>query len=302
MEALLKDVLWALVKIAGLMVLVCIPVFLFAWLLGRRKKRYRQAGTAPFTDQLSRPPGESLRIKIQELDDKLTEELLILVMFPLVLAAVTVASRDIPSWPSLITVILIVGLFVLWRGRRSIVTSRTLLNYRLGFDGERVVGEALNQLMLDGYRVFHDVPFDGFNIDHVVVGESGVYSIETKTRRKPKDERGRKTQWTVEYDGRALNWPKGLDTYGLEQASNNARTLSNWLSTPPGDRVAAYPVLILPGWFVERKGKGEVVVLNEKEVRSALVLPVKASLPSEQIQRIVHQLTEKCRLPADSKI
>lgn len=35
---------------------------------------------------------------------------------------------------------------------------------------------------LSGYRVFHDLRRDRFNVDHVVVGASGVYAIETKFR------------------------------------------------------------------------------------------------------------------------
>jgi hypothetical protein len=66
---------------------------------------------------------------------------------------------------------------------------------RLGFEGERHVGEALNQLMLVGYRVFHDFlitdkPRSIRNIDHIVIGSNGVFALETKTRRKVKGENG----------------------------------------------------------------------------------------------------------------
>jgi hypothetical protein len=35
-----------------------------------------------------------------------------------------------------------------------------------------------------GYLALN-VPFDGFNIDRVLVGPPGVFSVETKTRREP---------------------------------------------------------------------------------------------------------------------
>ena len=47
--------------------------------------------------------------------------------------------------------------------------------------------EELNQLMLDGCRVFHDIPFPYGNIDHVVVSRSGVYSVNAKMCGKPKE-------------------------------------------------------------------------------------------------------------------
>jgi hypothetical protein len=45
---------------------------------------------------------------------------------------------------------------------------------RLGFKGERAVGEELNQLLRQGFHVFHDLPFDSFNIDHVIVGPTAL--------------------------------------------------------------------------------------------------------------------------------
>jgi homoserine kinase len=49
------------------------------------------------------------------------------------------------------------------------------------------VAEEINLLMLDGCRVFHDVPIEPYgNIDHVIVAPSAVYAVETKTRRKRK--------------------------------------------------------------------------------------------------------------------
>lgn len=53
-------------------------------------------------------------------------------------------------------------------------------NIKLGRDGERDVGQFLERLRENGAKIFHDIPGDGFNLDHVVVHSSGVYVIETK--------------------------------------------------------------------------------------------------------------------------
>jgi Nuclease-related domain len=80
---------------------------------------------------------------------------------------------------------------------------------RLGFEGERHVGEALNQLMLAGYRVFYDFlitdkPRRIRNIDHIVIGADGVFAVETKTRRKMKGENSAKV--TVLEGGLQYPW------------------------------------------------------------------------------------------------
>lgn len=49
-----------------------------------------------------------------------------------------------------------------------------------GERGELKVAEALDGLRSAGYRIFHDLCREGYNIDHVVVGPAGVFAIETK--------------------------------------------------------------------------------------------------------------------------
>lgn len=295
MEPLLKNLLWETVKQLTLLSFLLLPVFLAAGRLYRSRGRHRRKAIEPFTSPPLRPPGESLRLKIQVLDEKLSDEILILIGLPTFLAAALVASpRKLP--PAFLAVLfLLICLHALWRSRRLQTTVHELWNHRLGFDGERVVGEELNQLMLDGYRVFHDLPCDGFNIDHVVVGASGVYAIETKTKRKPTDEKGKKLEWTVTYDGHQLIFPRsGPDSRWLDQAVRSAQHLTKWLTAATAEPLTAMPVLVIPGWLIERRAVGAVKVLNEKEVRYAF--PRTRVLAAEQIQRIAHQLSEKCRV------
>jgi hypothetical protein len=52
-----------------------------------------------------------------------------------------------------------------------------------GADNERRVGKALDALRSEGWVVVHDVRRDFGNIDHVVAGPGGVFTVETKSRR-----------------------------------------------------------------------------------------------------------------------
>lgn len=64
--------------------------------------------------------------------------------------------------------------------KRLLALLKERKNFVLGLEGELATGEELNKLMLDGCRVFHDVPIKYGNVDHVVIGESGVYCVNTK--------------------------------------------------------------------------------------------------------------------------
>jgi len=167
-------------------------------------------------------------------------------------------------------------------------------SYQLGYEGEIAVGQELNQLMLDGYRVYHDFPAGKFNIDHIVVGVSGVFAVETKARSKPTS-KDRRADAKVKYDGRSLQFPNSTDVQSIEQAKRQAEWLSKWLQRAVGETVGVRPVVALPGWFVERVASGGIRVINPKNFRSIAKPKDGNILSGQMISRIVHQLEQKCR-------
>lgn len=143
---------------------------------------------------------------------------------------------------------------------------------RLGAEGERVVADALDDLKRDGYRVFHDVPpereaRDGetlSNFDHVVVGPTGVFVIETKASRKS----SRNGKVVVSADGRVLVDGFEPDRCPITQATTLARAMQRFLEreTAMAD-VPVRPVVIYPDRYIEdreyRRQGGKVWTLNE---------------------------------------
>jgi Nuclease-related domain len=286
--------------VALFMVVAFVPLFSFLGLLIWERWLERRKRQSPFRELRRRPAGEALRIKIAELDEKIDERLYFLAGPPVIVAvmlSILPGNKGMFLGFSFIFALLWTGI-VGWGIRRLI---RERIDYRLGFDGERYVGEELSRLIAFGYEIYHDVPFEKFNIDHVLVGPGGVYSIETKTRRKPLSTAGGK-DYHVRFDGTRLEWPWGADPESVQQTALNARTLTNWLSSAVGERVNVTPVLALPGWMVDRLSapKG-LYVLNPKEI-SKLVNTKEskaAPLSASMIQRICHQLDQKCRVGVD---
>lgn len=60
--------------------------------------------------------------------------------------------------------------------RRVFQKSRRLDRYKRR---QLQIAQALEELRKFGYRVFHDLKRDGHHLDHVIVGPSGVFAIET---------------------------------------------------------------------------------------------------------------------------
>ena len=132
-----------------------------------------------------------------------------------------------------------------------------------------------------------------FRHSRILVGPGGVVAVETKTRRKRRSADGR-DDYRVIFDGDQLHFPHGADRHGLEQASRNAAWLSRLLSEATAQKTDVQAMLTLPGWFVERRGKGDVSVVSPKEIRG--VVTGKSVLISKaQLQRLSSVLDQRCR-------
>ena len=99
-----------------------------------------------------------------------------------------------PPQPVIFT-ILALGV-VAYTARKLVLAKCKIATLRLARDGERVIGQFLEGLRESGYRVLHDIVGDNFNIDHLLIGPRGVFTIETKTISKPA--RGKAE---IDYDG-----------------------------------------------------------------------------------------------------
>ena len=279
---------------------ILLPFVLGALLLvwGIKKRGERP----PVEFVLRRGPGESLRRKIAKMDEDMPMQLLLFSFCPLLagwLALLVVGKFGTAA--SLVALVLAAVILLLGMAGTCIWTLRhfkTRRNYLLGYLGERAVAEELEPLTRDGYQVFHDVPVEkvegSFNLDHVVVGPTGLFAIETKTRRKGRAREGFDDH-KVFYDGRQLIWPWAEDTYGLKQAQNEADWLTKWLNQLTGLSIVAKPILALPGWWVETRALGPVSVQNAKNLPSNIRGKGTRVLDDTQINLIARQLDARCR-------
>lgn len=223
---------------------------------------------SPIKDKPLRNPGQSLDEQLDELViDKVTQPLVTALVL-VVLAALEWSHYYFPQKPSpiLYTVGALVGVgyaaFQIWR-----VWPR-LRALKLGRDGEKVVGQFLERLRENGYQVFHDVVGAGFNVDHVLIGPAGAFTIETKTFSKR-----RSPDAKVIFDGeRIVVDGHEPDRDPVVQANAQAGWLRELLAESTGRKFPVRPVILFPGWWVEQsKGsKRDVWVLEPKALPAFL--------------------------------
>ena len=239
-----------------------------------------------------RQPGQSLGERRRDLfEDYL--------LFPVLLAA-TFGVMALMRWmevrsgvvhsPWLYTGIFTFALaFLVFRFIRILPLLR---NLRQGEAGEKIVGEYLERLRERGYRVFHDVLGDGFNLDHAIIGPAGVFTLETKTWSKP--ERG---EPRIEFDGEALRVLGGQpDRSPIIQARARAGWLRLLLEESTGRKFKVHPVVLVPGWFIDSSAQRDwsTWVLEPKALPKWLK-DDPAKLSPEDVQLAAYHLSRYVR-------
>ena len=167
-------------------------------------------------------------------------------------------------------------------------------NAQQGYESAMAVAQELNQLVMQGYRVYHDFPADGFHIDHIVVGRSGIFAVETDSR-SISGKAGSLHDATVEYNGKMLHFPGEDDYEIIEVAEHKASWLSEWVGIATGEPVAARAIVALPGWFVKRTSADGISVVNPEQFSSLFEHIKPRMLPDSMIDGISHQLQQHYR-------
>lgn len=266
----------------------------------RRKKKARQSRRSPIGISLLRGPGHSLRQEIETATNDLTWDVVLLMVVPL-MALTLFLAQSVLGPARLEHLGLLYGLcatgFIGYMLRKLVKAGVHLDHLKAGYDAELAVGQELDQLMRQGAATFHDVPGERFNIDHVVVAAEGVFAVETKGFTKPNQGRG-KADATATFDGNSLKFPTWTTKDPIEQAERQASWLAGWLGRATGSPVTVQPVVALPGWFVERTGRGRVRVFSGRELHGLLKARGASALSQAQAQQITHQLDQRCRTVA----
>lgn len=246
---------------------------------------------SPLKDRPLRNPGQSVRRALVDIVfDKL--------MAPLLGATVAIAvvltewvhyfsPLGRAPWVQTALALTVLGYFAV-QYRRFQPKIRAL---KLAEDGEKAVGQFLEALREKGYQVFHDIVTDDFNVDHVLIGPAGVFTIETKTRSKPLHGKAE-----IDFDGETLKVGGYTpDRDPIVQALAQAAWLKRLLTESTGKPIPVRPVVLFPGWYINdsRQNKRDLWVLEPKALaiwlgnEKTVFAPDEVAMASQHLSRFV---------------
>lgn len=232
-----------------------------------------KTGRNPLKHPPLRNPGESL----QEQREQLFDEKLV----PYVLAFVLLGTMAAYAWlihfglfvmnPVIFSVMALLSAIALfWKFRRVRIQVRQI---NRGIEAEKAVGQFLEQFRSQGYKVIHDITVKTgdkfFNIDHLLIGPKGLFTIETKSWRKPN--RGK---CIIVYDGqKVLINGQAPDRDPIAQALGQSAWVRDYLKSCTAlTTIPITPLVVYPGWFIDylQAGNAKVKVASEQLIWSCI--------------------------------
>lgn len=193
-----------------------------------------------------RAPGQSLTDELDNLGYDHVIAPMLLALFMVLIAVLEWWRYATHAKPSPWLYSGVAALACVYAAVKVLRNRKKMRQLRLGRDGERAVAEHLEWLRRSDFVVFHDVPNGDANVDHVLIGPQGVFTIETKTLSKPL----RGDCHVSVHDGKVRANGLVLDRNPIVQAKAQAGWLRHFLAESQFN-VPVWPVVVFPGWFVE---------------------------------------------------
>lgn len=290
----LSSLLPAVILLVVMLLPIFVAVALLTWI---KRSEARDERRSPIKEKLLHQPGAQARIKADDLADEMMQRMVqLIVIGPAALLAILLTRVNWSrfQWHWLDWVVIAGALaWTGWMTYGLVRFRRERKQWLNGMRGEMATAQELDRLRVKGCEVFHDLPGDKGNIDHVIVAPNAVFAVETKWRSKVGE--GKKSAG-VQFNGKALLFSNGYpDSEPVDQAQACAKDLARFLKGKTGEPVKVVPVVALPGWYVTNKANpiaNEAVAINPKLAYQLLERPG-TPIPQAQRNRIIAALTER---------
>ncbi len=252
------------------------------------------SSTPSFSDRIMHEAAQRFRDELERLTSSQSIYLSgALVFVMLFIAAYILRAQELfigyPSWQlylQLAFLCLATG-YATFRLSRTVIAKR---NVKFVRDANIAIGHQLQQLTTDGTRVFHDVATSAGVVDHVVVGQNGIYAVNVVARRSGK-------QGQVKMNGNVLQFSNCKIEHPIVYISGKTTRLAKEFREILGHTVRVRSVIALPGWELGEQLNEEHLLVCENTLAMFSGWKDESDyLMNEDVQALQKELTARCKI------
>lgn len=192
-----------------------------------------------------------------------------------------------PEWQLYVFLGALLGaaLFALYRLVRTVIVWRQVKFLR---DANIAIGHQLQRIATGHGRAYHDVPTTAGVVDHVMIGQSGVYAINVVARRHMKK------SW-VRLDDNEMSFGNSKKSVSIVEMTAATNRLAKEFSKQAGHDIRVRSVIAVPGWDIQDQTGNEHLLVNERNLPMLRGWKDQADyLMNEDVDALQEYLTARC--------
>ena len=254
----------------------------------------RTVGSTPnFADSIMQEAAQRFRDELDRLSSSqatyLSGALVFIVLF---VAAYILQAQDLfagyPAWQLWLQMsfLALTALFAAWRLGRTVLTRRQVRFVR---DANVAVGHQLQQISTGANRVFHDVVTTAGVVDHVLVGQTGIYAVNVVARRAGKN-------GSAILRGNNLSFSNRQEQTPLVKITASTARLEKEICHLLGHKIRVRSVIAVPGWDIGEQANENHLLVNERTIAMLRGWKDQSDyLMNEDVDELQRDLTTRCR-------
>ena len=221
------------------------------------------SSTPSFSDSIMREAAQRFRDEFDRLSTAqsmyLSAGLVFVVLF---VAAYTLNAERLysgyPVWQLhlFLAVLALGGVLALARLIKTIIARRQVRFLR---DANIAIGHQLQRIATGFGRVYHDVETSAGIIDHIIIGQNGVYAINVFAQRRSND-------GSVDIDTNDLVFSSGGKQQSILQTGKATAALEREFRRLLDHRVRVRSVIAVPGWDIHEQSSEEHLLVNDRSL------------------------------------
>jgi len=251
------------------------------------------SSTPSFADSIMHEAAQRFRDELDRLSSSqaiyLSGTLVFLVLFA---AAYILKAQDLfagyPSWQLWLQIgfLTLASAFAAWRLGRTILARRHVSFVR---DANVAVGHQLQRISTGANQVFHDIKTSAGVVDHVLVGQTGIYAINVVARRGAKNGEAVLT-------GHELSFSDSDTAIAIVDITASTARLEKEICQLLGHKIRVRSVIAVPGWDIGQQASERHLLVNERTIAMLRGWKDQSDyLMNEDVDLLQKELTSRCR-------